>query len=46
MFMPDTRIGKPAPDVILETIDGKAAGISDYWGDGRSLLVIFLRHLA
>jgi peroxiredoxin len=40
------RIGKPAPEVILDNVDGKPAAFSEYWGDGRSLLIIFLRHLA
>lgn len=38
--------GQPAPKVILATLDGQAVPLSSYWGNGRSLLLIFLRHLA
>ena len=41
-----TRIGQAAPDVTLTTLDGRSVPLSDYWGNGRSLLLIFLRHLA
>ncbi|MDA0245605.1 MAG: hypothetical protein OT477_19500 [Chloroflexi bacterium] len=40
------KIGQPAPDIVLPFLDGRTAALSDYWGDGRSLLLIFLRHLA
>ena len=40
------KVGRPAPDVTLQTINGHSAQLSDYWGNGRSTLLIFLRHLA
>lgn len=40
------RPGQPAPDVMLSLLDGRSAALSEYWGNGRSLLLIFLRHLA
>ena len=45
------KVGRRAPDVTLQTVDGRSAQLSDYWGNGRfgngrSLLLIFLRHLA
>lgn len=44
--MPRLRIGQPALDVMLTTLDGRSVSLSSYWGNGRSLLLIFLRHLA
>ena len=38
--------GQAAPDVMLSLLDGRSVALSEYWGDGRSLLLIFLRHLA
>lgn len=43
--------GDLAPDVTLTLLDGRAVALSDYWGNGRwgngrSCLLIFLRHLA
>ena len=40
------RTGQPAPDVVLAPLDGPAAPLSAYWGNGRHALLIFLRHLA
>ena len=45
------KVGQPAPDVTLQTTDGRFVQLSDYWGNGRygtarSTLLIFLRHLA
>lgn len=40
------RLGQPAPDLTLTLLDGPAVPLSSFWGDGRSLLLIFLRHLA
>jgi hypothetical protein len=39
-------IGKPAPDVTVHTLEGTPAALGELWGNGRSLLLIFLRHLA
>jgi peroxiredoxin len=44
--MPRLRTGQAAPDVMLTTLDDRSVSLSDYWGNGRSLLLIFLRHLA
>lgn len=44
--MPVIRPGQPAPDVMLKLLDGRSVSLSTYWGNGRSLLLIFLRHLA
>ena len=44
--MPKLRPGQPAPDVILKTLDGTAVPLSSLWGNGRTALLIFLRHLA
>jgi hypothetical protein len=38
--------GPLAPDVQLAFLDGRPVSLSHYWGNGRSLLLIFLRHLA
>ena len=38
--------GQPALDVMLSLLDGRSVALSEYWGNGRSLLLIFLRHLA
>ncbi len=45
------KVGKPAPDVGLVTLEGKPSRLSEYWGEGRygngrSALLIFMRHLA
>ena len=40
------KVGRPAPDVTLQTVNGRSVQLSDYWGNGRSTLLIFLRHLA
>ena len=44
--MPKLHPGEPAPDVMVSTLDGRSVPLSSYWGNGRSLLLIFLRHLA
>jgi len=41
-----TLLGKPAPEVTLSLLDAEPVPLSTYWGNGRSLLLIFLRHLA
>ena len=40
------RPGQPAPDVMLQLLDGRSVSLSSYWGNGRATLLIFLRHLA
>jgi hypothetical protein len=32
--------------VPLTTLDGRSVSLNAYWGNGRHLLLIFLRHLA
>lgn len=44
--MSSLRPGQPAPDVTLQLLDGRSVSLSAYWGNGRGLLLIFLRHLA
>ncbi|HRQ42111.1 MAG TPA: hypothetical protein PLD25_29685 [Chloroflexota bacterium] len=44
--MPSLRPGQPAPDATLQLLDGRSVSLSTYWRNGRSLLLIFLRHLA
>lgn len=44
--MPKLRVGQPAPDVIVKTLDRTAVRLSSLWGNGRTALLIFLRHLA
>lgn len=38
--------GQKAPDVMLTLFEGDSVALSEFWGNGRSLLLIFLRHLA
>ena len=40
------RIGDPAPNVMLKTVDGATEPLAGMWGNGRHALLIFLRHLA
>ena len=44
--MAQIKVGQAAPSVSLESIDGKNVSLADFWQDGRSTLLIFLRHLA
>ena len=44
--MPLIRAGQPAPDILLEQLDGPALPLSAYWERGRHTLLILLRHLA
>lgn len=44
--MPKLRPGQRAPNITLKTLDGTAVPLSSLWGNGRSALLIFLRHLA
>lgn len=44
--MSKLKLGNPAPDLMLTTLDGRSVALSDHWGNGRSALLIFLRHLA
>ena len=44
--MTQIMVGQAAPPVILESIDGKKVSLADFWQDGRSTTLIFLRHLA
>ena len=44
--MSQIKVGQVAPSVNLETIEGKKVALADFWQDGRSTLLIFLRHLA
>jgi peroxiredoxin len=44
--MTKLSVGQLAPDFELQTLDGRFLKLSDFWGNGRSALLIFLRHLA
>ena len=44
--MAQIKVGQVAPSVKLESIDGKKVALAEFWQDGRSTLLIFLRHLA
>jgi peroxiredoxin len=44
--MTKRNVGQKAPDVALQTMEGDSVALADLWGNGRSLLLIFLRHLA
>ncbi len=36
--------GEPAPDVSLKTIEGEEISLATTWGNGRHVLLVFLRH--
>lgn len=40
------KVGRKAPDMTLQTVNGRSVQLSEYWGNGRFTLLIFLRHLA
>jgi peroxiredoxin len=40
------RHGRKAPNLTLPLFNGDSVELASYWGNGRSLLLIFLRHLA
>ena len=44
--MTKLRTGQRAPDVTLNTLEGTAVPLASLWGNGRTALLIFLRHLA
>ncbi|WP_420643216.1 hypothetical protein [Candidatus Leptofilum sp.] len=44
--MPKLTVGQTAPDATLRNLDGTAVPLSSLWGNGRTALLIFLRHLA
>lgn len=44
--MAQLRVGQSAPDVAVQTLAGEVVQLGTMWGNGRSLLLIFLRHLA
>jgi len=39
-------VGQKAPNVQLQTLEGEVVTMASLWGNGRSALLIFLRHLA
>lgn len=45
-LMAKLKAGEPAPDVALQTLAGETARLAETWQNGRSALLIFLRHLA
>jgi hypothetical protein len=46
LAMAKLKVGQPAPNVQLQTLEGELVMLDRLWGNGRSLLLIFLRHLA
>jgi peroxiredoxin len=44
--MANLKLGQLAPNVTLAMLDGRSVALADYWGNGRSCLLTFLRHLA
>jgi len=44
--MAQIKVGQVAPSVSLESIEGNKVSLAGFWQDGRSALLIFLRHLA
>jgi len=38
------RIGQPAPDARLKTLDGDDVSLAEAWRGGRHALLVFLRH--
>ena len=40
------KVGDRAPRVAAQTLTGEVVQLGELWGNGRSLLLIFLRHLA
>lgn len=43
--MTHLRLGEPAPDFALTTVEGEAITLHDVLADGRSAVLVFLRHL-
>lgn len=39
-------VGKPAPDVAVQTLQGEPVRLAETWQNGRSTFLLFLRHLA
>ncbi|MEM7132715.1 MAG: hypothetical protein AAF702_40810 [Chloroflexota bacterium] len=44
--MSKLKVGQPAPDVPLKTVDGELIQLSQAWSGGRNGVILFLRHLA
>ncbi|MEZ4645061.1 MAG: hypothetical protein R3E31_20400 [Chloroflexota bacterium] len=44
--MAKIKNGTIAPDVHLQTLQGESVKLAETWQNGRSALLIFLRHLA
>ena len=44
--MAKIKVGQPAPDAPLQTIDGAPVSLAQAWSEGQHTLLIFLRHLA
>lgn len=39
------KLGDTAPNFTLNTVDGRPVSLGDALGDGRNVLLVFLRHL-
>ncbi|MEM9776865.1 MAG: hypothetical protein AAF902_19955 [Chloroflexota bacterium] len=44
--MAKIKVGQIAPDLKLMTKEEEPIQLSQAWGNGRNVLIIFLRHLA
>ncbi|NKQ36079.1 MAG: hypothetical protein HF973_10750 [Chloroflexi bacterium] len=40
--MPSLQVGQLAPDVVLSDVAARPYALSDFWGNGRAALLIFL----
>ena len=44
--MAQLKVGQTAPNAQLQTLEGELVMLDSLWRNGRSVLLIFLRHLA
>jgi len=44
--MANLKVRQKAPNIQLQTIEGDSVALDSLWENGRSALLIFLRHLA
>jgi hypothetical protein len=44
--MAKLKVGQKAPNMQLQTLEGDSVALANFWENGRSALLIFLRHLA
>lgn len=44
--MAKLKVGHKVPNIQVQTLEGNSVTLARLWGNGRSALLIFLRHLA